>query len=206
MEEPTYYAIIPAEVRYDKRLTNFQRLLFGEITALTSASGECWAKNEYFQSLYGVTRNTISNSINKLVNLGYLEAQIDTLTDSGNTTKRRTLKMPEGYTKNLTKGIPKKCAFNNTSKNKEEREELDTPLKENFRENTKIIADLLGVKPTKGMDRYVYDVYPKYVLSKATIKMADWCDKNRVAPTSQRWLNWIDKAYRKGELPLKGRS
>ncbi len=33
-ERPTYYAVLPATVRYDNALSEFQKLLFAEITAL----------------------------------------------------------------------------------------------------------------------------------------------------------------------------
>ncbi len=33
-EEPSYYALIPSTVRYDKRLRFAERLMYGEITAL----------------------------------------------------------------------------------------------------------------------------------------------------------------------------
>ena len=44
-EKPNYYAIIPAEIRYDKKLTPNSKLLYGEITALANKEGYCWAGN-----------------------------------------------------------------------------------------------------------------------------------------------------------------
>jgi hypothetical protein len=35
METPNFYAIIPADIRYSKELSMFQKLLYAEITALT---------------------------------------------------------------------------------------------------------------------------------------------------------------------------
>lgn len=42
MEQPNYYAIIPACVRYAKIKAN-AKLLYGEITALANKTGECYA-------------------------------------------------------------------------------------------------------------------------------------------------------------------
>lgn len=39
-----YYSVIPATVRYDKRLKFAERLLYGEITALANSNGFCYAK------------------------------------------------------------------------------------------------------------------------------------------------------------------
>lgn len=72
----SYYAVIPAMVRYDKRLKYPERLLYGEITALTNASGFCYAKNKYFADLYEVTTGTISKWIGHLQKLGYIKIEL----------------------------------------------------------------------------------------------------------------------------------
>ena len=73
----SYYAIIPANVRYDEDLTPNAKLLYGEVTALCNEKGYCWASNSYFANLYGVSNVSISKWINQLVKNGYLTSQIE---------------------------------------------------------------------------------------------------------------------------------
>ena len=56
----TYYAVIPAYVRYDKDLTPNAKLMFGELTALSNDKGYCYASNKYFSELYQVSTVSIS--------------------------------------------------------------------------------------------------------------------------------------------------
>lgn len=57
--KPSYYAIIPANVRYCKALEPAAKLLYGEITALCQKEGFCWATNKYFSELYDVDESTV---------------------------------------------------------------------------------------------------------------------------------------------------
>ena len=77
MESPSYYAIIPATVRYDKEITPNAKLLYGEITALCNKEGKCWASNNYFSELYGVSKVSISKWINQLIKNGYLNSEME---------------------------------------------------------------------------------------------------------------------------------
>lgn len=76
-DNPSYYSILTAEVRYDKELTPLQKLLYSEITALANKTGVCWASNAYFAELYGVTDSWVSTSINQLVKRGYIKSTIN---------------------------------------------------------------------------------------------------------------------------------
>ena len=69
--KPSYYAIITAEVRYDERLSANEKLMYGEITALTQSTGECWASNAYFSKLYHKDVRTIRRWVSHLSELGY---------------------------------------------------------------------------------------------------------------------------------------
>lgn len=75
-ENPTYYANIPANVRYSNLKPN-AKLLYGEITALSNKLGYCFASNSYFADLYGVSKNTVSRWISDLNKLGFITVQIE---------------------------------------------------------------------------------------------------------------------------------
>ena len=73
----SYYAIIPASVRYDEELTDKAKLLYGEITALSNKEGYCFATNKYFANLYKCTNRAIQNAISKLQENGYIHVVIE---------------------------------------------------------------------------------------------------------------------------------
>tara|TARA_R110002167_G_scaffold70325_1_gene198140 strand:- start:3838 stop:4491 length:654 start_codon:yes stop_codon:yes gene_type:complete len=76
MTKPNYYAIIPAEVRYSKKLTPNAKLLYAEITALSNKDNVCWASNKYFSNLYNVSTVTISRWISSLVKNNFINRYI----------------------------------------------------------------------------------------------------------------------------------
>ena len=76
MEKPNYYAIIPAEVRYSKKLTPNAKLLYAEITALCNMNGKCTASTQYFCRLYEVSRGSIQNWLKMLDDNGYIERTV----------------------------------------------------------------------------------------------------------------------------------
>ncbi len=111
--QKSYYAIIPANVRYDKNLTPTARLLYGEITALCNERGYCWASNSYFSELYDVSKVTISKWVNQLVNQGYITSKIQY--------KEGTKEIAYRYIRIVNDPI---------------KENVNTPIKENAKENT----------------------------------------------------------------------
>jgi len=75
--QPNYYAILPANVRYDKKLKPMEKILYAEITALSNKDGYCSASNSYFAKLYEKSNETISRWISHLEKEGYLKVVID---------------------------------------------------------------------------------------------------------------------------------
>ena len=75
-DHPAYDAVIPAEVRYDPQLRPNAKLLYGEIRAMSSKEGYCWATNAYFAGLYGVSIKTISELIRALEQRGHVRVEV----------------------------------------------------------------------------------------------------------------------------------
>ena len=126
----SYYAIIPANIRYDDELTPNAKLLYGEITALCNEKGYCWANNEYFAKLYGVSKVSVSNWINQLVDRGYLASEM-IYKEGSKEIKNRYLRI----------GDPIKENFNTPQRNLYDpiKENFNTPIKENFKDNNTLL-------------------------------------------------------------------
>lgn len=142
-ETPNYYAIIPANVRYDKTLTANAKLLYGEITALCNEKGFCWASNSYFAELYEVTPQAISKWVNSLSDKGYLRLEYEYngkeiktrkmyISDVSTKDSKVSTKEEKGINKRL-KGYQQKIkentTVNNTSNNTYNKETQDKPAK-----------------------------------------------------------------------------
>jgi DNA-binding transcriptional regulator YhcF (GntR family) len=109
-ENPTYYANIPANVRYSNLKPN-AKLLYGEITALSNKLGYCFASNSYFAELYGVSKNTVSRWISDLNKLGFISVQIER--NSNNQITKRII----GIVQKDVRANDKMSKDNNTSIN-----------------------------------------------------------------------------------------
>lgn len=71
--EGTYFAVLPAHVRYDENLKPAEILMFGEITSLLNDSGFCEINKSYFAELYQCSIQTVTKYLNSLVAAGYIE-------------------------------------------------------------------------------------------------------------------------------------
>ena len=121
----SYYAVIPATVRYDSSVVPSAKLLYGEITALCNEKGYCWATNGYFSRLYSVSKRTISTWIKSLCDAGYISVEF-VLDNKSKKVKVRCLKVEANFDTHLMKtSIPS-------------RSKLRDPHEENFAENNTI--------------------------------------------------------------------
>lgn len=131
-----YYAIIPANVRYDKDIPANAKLLYGEITALCNEKGYCWASNGYFADLYEVSKVTASRWIKALVDKGYISTEIEFKENSKEILHRYIKivdtpinKNDEGYYQKDSEGINKN---------------VKTPINKNVKENNTNINNTIN--------------------------------------------------------------
>lgn len=75
-EKPNFYAIIPADVRYDENIPPNAKLLYAEISALIGKEGFCYASNAYFTEAFGFSEKTIARLIASLEESGYVKRVI----------------------------------------------------------------------------------------------------------------------------------
>ena len=118
--KPSYYAIIPAEVRYNNQLSANEKLMYGEITALTQSTGECWATNAYFGEIYNKDVRTIRRWVSHLSSLGYINIKLVYKPDSKEVDKRiitlgTKLSLASGQ--KCPTGEGKNVRYNNTREN-----------------------------------------------------------------------------------------
>ena len=113
----SYYAIIPANVRYDPSLTDGAKLLYGEITALCNEKGYCWASDTYFMDLYKVSRSTIQRWFHQLESKGYIKRVIKYKDGTKEIEQRYTYLCDNPMLKNETTPMPKNETDNITDIN-----------------------------------------------------------------------------------------
>lgn len=113
-EQPNYYSIIPANVRYDKELKPMEIIMYGEITALANKYGYAYASNSYFADLYQVHKKTVSNWINHLKEKGYIQTVVTRNEDMSVKDRKIYITPPyemkngEGYPQKNGEGYPPK--------------------------------------------------------------------------------------------------
>nr|DAF76755.1 MAG TPA: replisome organizer protein [Caudoviricetes sp.] len=217
--DKSYYAIIPANVRYDEELKDKAKLLYGEITALTNEKGYCWASNNYFAELYKVNKSTISRLIKNLADEGYIKIELMYqgkeiigrkiyLTSAIPIDKKINTPMQkshEGVDEKINTPIDEKVkenntlynnTINNTLNNKKRKSEIDALIDE-YTNNIDLKNNLYEfVKMRKGIKAAITTVGLKRLLNKL----------NTLANTDNDKIKILDNSIMnswKGIFPLK---
>ena len=207
-EQPSYYSIITADVRYDEGLSANEKLLYGEITALLNFSGVCWATNNYFAKLYDVTKETVSKWISHLQDRGYICVQV--LKDAQ--TKQvlqRTITLPTQISigidenintpidKNINTPIDKNVKENNINKNNTRLEYIKENIKKKkFIPPTKEEVMEYGIlKQRVDLVDFFFDYY----------NTGEWKNKDGkpVSNWKQTFITWINHSPQKQKTENK---
>lgn len=180
-QQPGYYSILTASVRYDKDLNANEKILFSEITALSNKYGYCTASNKYFSNLFQADERSIRRWISNLKQHGYIKMNL--ITKDKEIIARRIYPMSgggdrnvQGYGQKCPEGGDRNALYNNTSNNntsnnnilsgKEPDPTPEPEEKENL-EFTKKTSDSKKSKTTSKTDNIPYDRVIKYLNAKA---------------------------------------
>jgi hypothetical protein len=171
-KEPNYFAVIPAEVRYADIKSN-AKLLYGELTALTFKEGYCWASDNYFASLYGLSRQTVNQLFRELKENGFII--VETTKDKTGTSRKIFL---APVSKKSKLGVSQKPDTNNTSINN-----TNNTTKVGQSKDWTKYEDEYGVYNFYRIDHYGYvllsKVNPPRVGKGDIIKRAKWIYENK---------------------------
>lgn len=166
-EKPSYYAVIPAEIRYAD-IPLGSRMLFGELTALSNKEGYCWATNSYFAELYNVEIRTIQNWLKALQDAGFIFMAWHYLTQkvgSNMRTERQIYIAKFHGMKIFSGGDEKNFIHNNTSNNISNRNITNdvpsVPKVQEDKRNPQVQAVLDAFKKTFGHDPI--DPKPRFI-------------------------------------------
>lgn len=199
-EKPNYYAVIPANVRYDNELRPNEKLLYGEISALANKTGVCYANNEYFSELYDVQVNAISTWIKHLKEKEYIKVEYEYETGTKEIKKRYISlggiqKDNTWYSKRYEGGI-QKGEDNNTSINNTKeiyKERFETFYKEYPKKvsKQKTLQWFIKHKPDEELFNKIMSSLQKQKKTKSWLK-----DNGQYIPFPTTWLNgerWEDE-------------
>lgn len=186
MDDPNYYAIIPAKVRYDDRLRANEKLLYGEISALSNKDGECWARNSYFAKVYQVTTPAISRWISDLEECGYISVEYIRKNDSKELEKRiihlrEVLTNVNGGINKKLRGYSQKFKENNTSINNNKKEE-----ERNFQSELKAVIEFYENNITL-ITAFISEDMEKYLKSGLYADLIIEAMKEAVSRNKRNW-------------------
>ncbi len=203
---PTYYSVLPASVRYCKSLTHFEKILYSELSCLTTTKGYCFATNSYFAKIYGCNTKTITRSFSNLEKNGFIKIQL-LKKPSGEVVQRRiflvaaTSFCEQPMDKNVSDNIIKSntIKYNNITENPFSFENslftVRSTEKENLNlltENDNLDFDYLNFKDKER--KYLNLDELNYLKSKVNIQDYDIFDKFITKQDENKFV--VDKSFR----------
>lgn len=205
--EPSYWAVIPAQVRYAADLPAGAKILYAEISSLTDKRGYCFASNEYFADLYGASVRTVQRYLDALKNSGFISIQ----DGDGGTGRRKiyaginplydnhdkNVMVPENRDKNVTETMTKLSPPNNVINKKDI---IDPPISPKA-EKTPMTAELMKrVADYAGEDEELRTRFYEFAENRKAIKKPIKTDRTLTLLLSK--LNELSHGNRERKLRL----
>jgi len=66
MTKPNYYAVIPAPILFNEKLSNNAKIMFGVIATLTNLNKECYATDDYFSRILNTSKPSVQRWLKEL--------------------------------------------------------------------------------------------------------------------------------------------
>ncbi len=197
----SYWGVIPADVRYCRKIADGAKLLYSEITALCNERGYCWASNKYFSDLYNTSPRTVSRWVSSLEKEGFIFSKTTKSTDRQIFLAQRAkfnlnnLNAPDESAEDEQSDLPSAHKTKKVSTPKK-------PVKKvvaKYSEQDLYLAELL-------LSKIIYN-FPAFANKK--VKISDWADEIRKLRETDKatpeqiefMICWVQG----GEVALKGK-
>jgi len=73
----TKFITVSIEIMHDTNLNQSQKFMLAEIEQLCSLESGCFASNNHFAELIGITKENVSRNLNHLKEMGYIDIKIE---------------------------------------------------------------------------------------------------------------------------------
>ncbi|WP_285005067.1 helix-turn-helix domain-containing protein [Lactococcus formosensis] len=197
MEQSTkFFNQIPVPIIEAEDLNDFEKLLFSEIYTMANSYGSIFPSNAYLATRYGKTKVTISNTLRKLQEKGYIDLEyrysgkeIDKrfiypclnklnggIKENFNTPKR---KLKEGIKENFKDNISSNKSINKSFNNISDKSDKESDLENRF-------SLLWKMYPNKKGKPKAFTAYKKAVKSGVTDKEIQTGIENYLAEISAK--------------------
>jgi hypothetical protein len=179
-------ANLPANVRYDKRLSSSAKILYAEIRALCNQEGYCWASTKHFEEAHGMSKRSILSMMADLETCGYI---VRGRAENG----ERHITLAEQVQKTAPHGAenctppPSPLIYNNTLNMVQGKSKAPPKPTAQFT-NHKLVIDPLFLAELRA-------VFDAALIDRETPKMERWLALNKPKKDYRRFIsNWLNNA------------
>lgn len=189
IEEPTYYGILPGNVRYDKRLKPMEKIMYTEITCLSNKYGYCFANNKYFANLYEVSKETVSRWVSNLVKCGHVSRLVK-YKDNSKEVDKRYLTINPIPIDNLING------GNDLNINTSDDYKINNPIDKKVKDNT-TSSNIIN----NNISDHFEEVWKLYPVKKGKGQISESKKKAMLKYTVEQWKVMIDRYVKSVDDP-----